>query len=55
MFEYVFKFLLKVFSLCYVVKIVTEKRGKKWCGSVCLYFYLFVLLNYKNRKDKKKN
>jgi hypothetical protein len=29
MFEYVFKFLLNVFSLCYVINIVTEKHSKK--------------------------
>jgi len=45
-----FFMLCYVFSLCYVVKIVIEKHSKKWCGSVCLYFYLFMLLNYKNKK-----
>jgi len=54
MFEYVFKFLLNVLSLCSVVKIVTEKNiVKKWCVSVCLYFYLLMLLNYKKKKNKK--
>jgi hypothetical protein len=27
---------------------------KKWCGSVCLYFYLLMLLNYKNKKKTKR-
>jgi hypothetical protein len=52
MFEYVFKFLLNVFSLCYVINIVTEKHSKKWCVSVCLYFYLCYWI-IKIKKTKK--
>ena len=41
MFEYVFKFLLNVFSLCYVVKIVTEKHSEKVMWK-CVFVFLFI-------------
>ena len=54
MFEYVFKYLLNVCSLCYVVNIVLEKHRKKvMCKSE--FAFLFMLLNYKIKKKIKKN
>ena len=53
MFEYVFKFLLNVFSLCYVVNIVPEKHSKKVMCK-CVFAFLFMLLNYKNDKKIKR-
>ena len=54
MFEYVFKYLLNVCSLCYVVNIVPEKHSEK-VMSKCVFAFLFMLLNYKIQKKTKKN
>jgi hypothetical protein len=54
MFEYVFKYLLNVCSLCYVVNIVPEKHSKKVMCK-CVFAFLFMLLNYKIQKKTKKN